>query len=64
MTFEDFWKQNRDRYLKIAEIDIKLALNCAAEDAWGIAQSNTIITSAITTDDEQEKLKQPPFVRG
>jgi len=64
MTFEDFWKQNRDRYLKIAEIDIKLALNCAAEDAWGIVQSNTIITSAITTDDEQEKLEQPPIVRG
>ena len=34
MTFKDFWKSNKDRYLKIAELNVKLAINCAAEDAW------------------------------
>ena len=29
-----------------------------------IAVLNEFLDSTITTDDEQEKLKQPPFVRG
>ena len=34
MTFKDFWQSNKDRYLEIAVLNIKLALNCAAEDAY------------------------------
>lgn len=39
MNFEEFWKNNKERYLKIAELDIKLAINCACKDAWNLAYS-------------------------
>ena len=48
MTFEEFWKRNKKRYLKLANSNdmdfyIKLAIHTAAEEAWDIAQSNTVI---------------------
>jgi len=78
MTFEEFWKQNRDRYLKLAEKNVKLAINCAAEEAWDVSMliadeiSDKSIKdflksfkhSTITTEKEQEINNQPPFARG
>ena len=88
MHFEDFWKKNRERYLKIAELNVKLAINTAAEEAWDaerkikchyaldcdyryedisgcfVIDENNLLESEITTEDEKEQLRQPPFARG
>ena len=42
MTFEEFWKQNRERYLKLSEVNIMLAICAAAEDAWENSAANTV----------------------
>ena len=42
MKFEEFWKNNRDRYEKLAETNVMLAINTAAEEAWELSQSNTV----------------------
>ena len=34
MTFEEFWKSNRDRYEKLSKTNIMLAVNTACEEAW------------------------------
>ena len=34
MTFEEFWKSNRDRYEKLTKLSVMLAVNTAAEEAW------------------------------
>jgi len=36
--FKNFWLDNKDRYLKIAELNVKLALNIACEDAWEMGE--------------------------
>ena len=42
MTFEEFWKQNRDRYLEISKVNVMLAINTAAEEAWENSAANTV----------------------
>ena len=37
MTFEEFWKQNRDRYLCLFGT---LAIHTAAEEAWDIVSND------------------------
>jgi hypothetical protein len=37
MTFEQFYKQHRARWLKLAETDVKLAIETAAEETWDAA---------------------------
>ena len=38
MTFEEFWKENEDRYIDLAvNFNLKLAINTACEDAWNMA---------------------------
>ena len=37
-SFENFWLDNKDRYLKIADLNVKLALNIACEDAWEMGE--------------------------
>ena len=34
MKFEEFWKANRDRWKKVAELNTNLAIFLAAEEAW------------------------------
>ena len=41
MTFEEFWKQNRERYLKLSKVNIMLAINTAAEESWEAVEANT-----------------------
>ena len=45
LNFEQFWMHNIMRYLKLAEINVVLAINTAAEDAWEIAMSDTVPAS-------------------
>jgi len=37
-SFKNFWLANKDRYLKIADLDVKLALNIACEDGWEMGE--------------------------
>ena len=41
MDFKEFWKKNRERYLKLAKTSVMLAINTAAEEAWELSQLQT-----------------------
>jgi len=52
MTFEEFWKSNRDRYEKLSKTNIMLAVNTAAEEAWDLSLTNTVVCPCDTPLEE------------
>jgi len=46
-SFKNFWLDNKDRYLKIADLNVKLALNIACEDGWEMGEKEASLERGI-----------------
>ena len=42
ITFECFYKLHKERWLKLAETDVKLAIETAAEEAWDMSRREDV----------------------
>jgi len=48
MTFEEFWKQNKNRYKDLLfEFNAKLALHTACEEAWKMGEKANFCEDSI-----------------
>ena len=55
MTFEEFWKSNRDRYEKLSKTNLMLAINTAAEEAWEFTKIGTRFAEGFKKGQESVK---------
>ena len=59
MTFKEFWKTNRDRYEKLAETNVMLAINTAAEEAWELSNHSKPKQKHMERSENGKITKQP-----